>query len=91
MDNFGPDNAKKCTLKFVKLQSSVAKYCNVKYSPTNFSNFVYILLPIVSNMKKMGFKAGFLSEKSDWIGTKFNLHMRLWCQFFAHSEAILHV
>ena len=26
---------------------------------------------------------------SDRIGTKFNLHMRLWCQFFAHFEAIL--
>ena len=28
---------------------------------------------------------------SDRIGTKFNLHMRLWCQFFAHFEAILYV
>ena len=28
---------------------------------------------------------------SDRIGTKFNLHMRLWCQFFAHFEAILYL
>ena len=57
----------------------------------NFAQIARPLFDLLKSPVKGRFPLRKIILGSDWIGTKFNLHMRLWCQFFAHFEAILYV
>ena len=64
-------------------------YMRFQFDAASYSFALFFLN--TKRRKRDPLRPVFTQENNPRIGTKFNLHMRLRCQFFAQSEAILHL